>query len=186
MRQEPGRKPEPHPEASPYPRVKLQISPAQAGPPPQPRVLVCCPTLCPRQNLLLPGLCACQSPPGGPPPHSPPPLRNSSDNTVDSRPGKSQGSFQEILFLESPLTFGLGLAPRLHCFVLGCFYCYSLKNLEPGCPGALAPPWAGPVSLWAEAWPGGGVGGGRGEAGQKGTSLPETKEGGRGVPARKT
>ena len=54
-------------------------------------------------------------------------------------PGKSRGSFQEILFLESPLTFGLGLAPRRHCFVLDCFYCYSLKNLEPGCPGALAP-----------------------------------------------
>lgn len=50
-----------------------------------------------------------------------------------------QGTFQEILFLESPLTFGLGWAPRLPCFVLGCFYCYSLKNLEPGCPGALAP-----------------------------------------------
>ena len=53
------------------------------------------------------------------------------------------GSFQEILFLDSPLTFGLGLAPGQHCFVLGCFYCYSLKNLEPGCPGALTPSWAG-------------------------------------------
>lgn len=186
MRQEPGRKPEPHPEASPYPGVKLQISPAQTGSPAPAR-----------WPSLLPDPLSKAEPPAsrplclpvsswGPPPHSPPPLRNSSDNTVDSRPGKSRGSFQEILFLESPLTFGLGLAPRLHCFVLGCFYCYSLKNLEPGCPGALAPPWAGPVSLWAEAWPGGGGGGGRGEAGQKGTSLPETKEGGRGVPARKT
>lgn len=84
-------------------------------------------------------------------------------------PGRSWGSFQEILFLESPLTFGLGLAPRRHCFVLGFFYCYSLKILEPGCPGALAPPWAGPVSLCAGERPEGGVGGGWGVAGQKGS-----------------
>lgn len=90
--------------------------------------------------------------------------------------GKNWGSFQEILFLESPLTFGLGPAPRLHCFVLDSFYCYSLKNLEPGCPGALAPPWAGPVSLWAEEWPGGGVGGGRGVAGQKAPAFPRQRK----------
>lgn len=102
-------------------------------------------------------------------------------------PGKSRSSFQEILFLESPLTFGLGLAPRRHCFVLGCFYCYSLKILEPGCPGALAPFWAGPVSSWAVGWPGGGGSkGGRGSWAERGqTSLPETAEGGRGVPGRK-
>lgn len=84
-------------------------------------------------------------------------------------PGRSRDSFQEILFLDSPLTFGLGLAPRRHCFVLGCFYCYSLKNLEPGCPGALAPSWAGLVSLWAGDWPGGVFGGERCQAGQKET-----------------
>lgn len=100
--------------------------------------------------------------------------------------GKSWSSFQEILFLESPLTFGLGPAPRLYCFVLGCFYCYSLKNLEPGCPGALAPPWAGPVSLWAGEWPGGWGGGGEGLPRQKGSSLPWTEEVGGGVPGSKT
>lgn len=75
--------------------------------------------------------------------------------------GKSWGSFQEILFLESPLTFGFGPAPRLHCFALGCFYCYSLKNLEPGCPGALAPLGLGQFPCGQgnglEGW-GGGVG----------------------------
>lgn len=79
------------------------------------------------------------------------------------------GSFQEILFLDFPLTFGLGLAPGRHCFVLGCFYCYSLKNLEPGCPGALAPSWAGQFPCGQGTGCGGrcrwlGVGGGGGGA----------------------
>lgn len=139
----------------------------------------------PLPQICGPGLVPASFPPEAP---SSPPTPQKFLPTILQIPGcgKSWGSFQEILFLESPLTFGLGPAPRLHCFVLGCFYCYSLKNLEPGCPGALAPPWAGPVSLWAGERPGGGIGGGRRVAWQRGSSLPETEEVGRGVPGSKT
>lgn len=99
--------------------------------------------LCTAQKLWLRGLCPRGSPPPTPPPTPPDPAAILSEIPPIVLEIAGPGSFQEILFLDFPLTFGLGLAPGRPCFVLGCFYCYSLKNLEPGCPGALAPSWAG-------------------------------------------
>lgn len=70
---------------------------------------------------------------------SPSPLRNSSHNVGASRPGSP------LLFPRNPFlrisfnlcTWASSKAPQ---FYFGLFLFSYKKNLEPGCPGALAPP----------------------------------------------
>lgn len=81
-----------------------------------------------RQNLQLPGLCACQSPPLRPPTHCPPPLRNSSDNTVDSRPAKP-GLFPRNPFLRISLNLWAWAGSKIALFCSELFFIVILLKI---------------------------------------------------------
>lgn len=186
---------------SPTRRPSLTLEPNADQRPPPPSPGQCCSLPSPWSCLLphpqKPPLCWTEPPASRPPclpvpsprppAHRPPPLRI--PQTILQIPGQpDRGSFQEILFLESRLTFGLGQAPRLHCFVLSCFLLLFSKNSGARMSWGPSSPlgWVGflvgkgTAWRWWWRWGRGEVGERRGQAERHQPSLAE--EACRGVP----